>query len=112
MKSRSIDVSSVLATTKPSGFTFHTTPYLPPTMFLQASRSSFRSIGLRGMATVSSSRISFKPLDLPKTANPSKFQNFGKRVIGYNPEDATKEEVGEIQKALYEVCRVLLWIRG
>jgi hypothetical protein len=52
---------------------------------------------------VATSRLSFHLLDLPSSADPTRFVDFGRRVEGYLPGEATQKEVEEIQKALYDV---------
>ena len=44
------------------------------------------------------------PLPLPPTADPSKFNNFGREVRGVHPGRLTDEEFKEIEQLLYKVC--------
>jgi len=50
------------------------------------------------------------PLTLPPSADPSKFSNFGRQVIGVDPENLSPSEFVEIQDLLYKVplkvCKV------
>ena len=44
------------------------------------------------------------PLPLPSTADPSKFEDFGREVRGVHPGRLTDEEFKEIEQLLYKVC--------
>jgi hypothetical protein len=43
------------------------------------------------------------PLTLPPSADPSKFLNFGREVIGIDPGDLSSSDFAEIRQLLYEV---------
>ena len=47
--------------------------------------------------------IELIPLPLPASADPSKFQSFGREVRGVDPANFTEEEFKEIEEALYKV---------
>ena len=47
--------------------------------------------------------IELIPLPLPASADPSKFQHFGREVRGVDPANFTEEEFKEIEEALYKV---------
>ena len=46
------------------------------------------------------------PLTLPPSADPSKFLNFGKEVIGVNPGDLSSSDFAEIRQLLYKVSLI------
>jgi hypothetical protein len=43
------------------------------------------------------------PLPLPPSADPSRFSNFGRQVIGLDPGNLTSSDFTEIQGLLYKV---------
>jgi len=47
--------------------------------------------------------ISTVPLTLPPSADPSRFSNFGRQVIGVDPGNLTPSDFAEIQQLLYQV---------
>ena len=48
------------------------------------------------------------PLTLPPSADPSKFANFGREVIGLDPGNLSSSDFAEIRQLLYKVqCRTL-----
>jgi hypothetical protein len=51
---------------------------------------------------MTSSRLSFRPLDRT-TAKGKLSEDFGRKVVGYDPASATQQEIEEIQNALYSV---------
>lgn len=50
--------------------------------------------------------IEILPLPLPRTADPSKFKDFGREVRGVHPGRLTDEEFKEIEQLLYKVLVV------
>jgi alpha-ketoglutarate-dependent taurine dioxygenase len=46
------------------------------------------------------------PLTLPPSADPSKFSNFGRQVIGVDPGNLSPSDFAEIQQLLYKVITV------
>jgi len=49
------------------------------------------------------------PLTLPPSADPSKFANFGREVIGLDPGNLSSSDFAEIRQLLYKVqCRTML----
>jgi xanthine dioxygenase len=47
--------------------------------------------------------IQVNPLNLPPSADPSKFSHFGREVIGVNPGNLSPAEFSEIEQLLYKV---------
>ena len=47
------------------------------------------------------------PLTLPPSADPSKFTQFGREVIGVDPGNLSAAEFAEIERLLYTVCSTL-----
>jgi xanthine dioxygenase len=47
--------------------------------------------------------IETQPLTLPPSADPSKFSNFGRQVIGVDPGNLSPAEFSEIEQLLYKV---------
>lgn len=55
----------------------------------------------RGYASVSG--VEFVPLPLPPSADPSKFESFGREVKGIDPGNLTPETFKLVEEALYKV---------
>jgi hypothetical protein len=51
----------------------------------------------------SSSTLTYSPIPLPPSANPQYFQELGRKVEGFNPEDVSSEQMAEIVDMLYRV---------
>ena len=46
------------------------------------------------------------PLPLPPSADPTKFTQFGREVIGVDPGNLSPVEFAEIERLLYTVCPI------
>ena len=51
--------------------------------------------------------ISFVPLVVPPSADTSRFKDFGRDVKGAHPGNLTSDEFKEIERALYQVKKIL-----
>ena len=60
----------------------------------------------RGYRCLRKMAIEILPLPLPRTADPSKFKDFGREVRGVHPGRLTDEEFKEIEQLLYKVLVV------
>jgi hypothetical protein len=56
--------------------------------------------------------IELVPLPLPASADASKFEDFGREVRGVDAGNLSKEELVQIEEALYKVCFGDLVLRG
>jgi hypothetical protein len=51
--------------------------------------------------------IYFVPLDLPPSADTSRFKDFGREVKGVHPGNLTQDDFKEIERALFKVLTFL-----
>ena len=58
---------------------------------------------VQGQSIVREMTIETVPLPLPLSADPSRFANFGRQVIGVDPGNLSPSDFAEIQQLLYKV---------
>ena len=51
--------------------------------------------------------VKVAPLPLPPSADPSKFGDFGREVIGLDVGNLTPEQFKEVEELLYKVCEAI-----
>lgn len=52
--------------------------------------------------------VQVAPLPLPPSADPSKFVDFGREVIGLDAGNLTPEQFKQVEELLYKVCETIL----